>query len=267
MVISTGDLARTGSLRWRSIGYWCATAVVVGELALGGVWDIERIAPVRNLVAHLGYPSYFLVLLGTWKILGAVALLMPRRALLKEWAYAGTFFVYTGAIVSHLAHRLQPGGVGATGRPDRAHRAVLGAATPQSPHVGWDGHRAAGAHAPRHRWGCGHRAPGRRARGGVSHGVRDGLGFGFSADMGVRPAEARSGQGSRTEPLVILEPVLVPITAEEERPVIEALAPLLTPMFLKEPPISRGSPASAGVVRMPPVMRWSRRTRTVVGSS
>ncbi len=103
MVISNGDLARTGSLRWRSIGYWCATAVVVGELALGGVWDIERIAPVRNLMAHLGYPSYFLVLLGTWKILGAVALLMPRRALLKEWAYAGTFFVYTGAIVSHLA--------------------------------------------------------------------------------------------------------------------------------------------------------------------
>jgi hypothetical protein len=53
-------------------------------------------------VAHLGYPSYFLVLLGCWKVLGAVALLVPRRALLKEWAYAGAFFVYTGAIVSHL---------------------------------------------------------------------------------------------------------------------------------------------------------------------
>jgi hypothetical protein len=43
-----------------------------------------------------------LVLLGTWKVLGAVALLVPRRALLKEWAYAGAFFTYTGAIVSHL---------------------------------------------------------------------------------------------------------------------------------------------------------------------
>jgi len=43
--------------------------------------------------------------------------------------------------------------------------------------------------------------------------------------MRVRPEEARSGQGSRTEPVVILEPVHVPITAEEERPVIEALAP------------------------------------------
>ena len=51
---------------------------------------------------HLGYPSYFLVLLGSWKVLGAVALLIPRHALLKEWAYAGAFFTYTGAIVSHL---------------------------------------------------------------------------------------------------------------------------------------------------------------------
>jgi hypothetical protein len=46
--------------------------------------------------------SSFLVLLGSWKVLGAVALLVPRRPLLKEWAYAGAYFTYTGAIVSHL---------------------------------------------------------------------------------------------------------------------------------------------------------------------
>ena len=51
---------------------------------------------------HLGYPEYFLVLLGSWKVLGAVAVAVPRRPLLKEWAYAGAFFTYTGAIVSHL---------------------------------------------------------------------------------------------------------------------------------------------------------------------
>ena len=93
---------RDGYLRLRSAGYWLATAVVAGELGLGGVWDIARIPFVRDLAVHLGYPSYFLVLLGSWKVLGAVALLVPRRALLKEWAYAGAFFTYTGAIVSHL---------------------------------------------------------------------------------------------------------------------------------------------------------------------
>jgi DoxX-like family len=105
MALSTEPPAiasRSGSVRWRSVGYWLATVLVVGEVGLGGIWDIARIPYVRNLVAHLGYPSYFLVLLGSWKVLGAVALLVPRRALLKEWAYAGVFFTYTGAIVSHL---------------------------------------------------------------------------------------------------------------------------------------------------------------------
>jgi hypothetical protein len=88
---------------WRLVAYWLATAAVVGELALGGIWDIARLPIVADLVTHLGYPSYFLVLLGTWKVLGAVALLIPGRPLLKEWAYAGAFFTYTGAMVSHLA--------------------------------------------------------------------------------------------------------------------------------------------------------------------
>jgi hypothetical protein len=97
-----------GSSRWprpgpATVGYWFATAAVAAELGLGGIWDIARLPSARDLVMHLGYPGYFLVLLGTWKVLGAVALLVPGRALLKEWAYAGAFFTYTGAIVSHLA--------------------------------------------------------------------------------------------------------------------------------------------------------------------
>jgi hypothetical protein len=94
--------SRFGSVGWRPVGYWLATVLVVAELGLGGIWDIQRLPMVRDLVTHLGYPSYFMVLLGSWKVLGAVALLVPRRALLKEWAYAGAFFTYTGAIVSHL---------------------------------------------------------------------------------------------------------------------------------------------------------------------
>lgn len=93
--------ARTG-ITGRAIGYWSATALVTAELGVGGVWDVLRIPQVRSLVEHLGYPSYFLVILGIWKLLGAAALLAPRFPLLKEWAYAGVIFTDTGAIASHL---------------------------------------------------------------------------------------------------------------------------------------------------------------------
>jgi len=91
------------SFRSRTIAYWVTTALVAAELAVGGVWDIMRIPYVRTVIEHLGYPSYFLVILGLWKVLGAAALLVPRFPRLKEWAYAGTFFNYTGALASHLA--------------------------------------------------------------------------------------------------------------------------------------------------------------------
>ena len=94
---------RDRPVRWRMAMYWLATVAVAAELGLGGWWDIARLQFVDTLITHLGYPSYFLVLLGTWKVLGAGALLVPRRPLLKEWAYACAFFAYTGAIVSHLA--------------------------------------------------------------------------------------------------------------------------------------------------------------------
>jgi len=137
--------SRHASTRYRSAGYWLATAAVVAELGLGGGWDIARLPFVRDLVTHLGYPSYFLVLLGIWKVLGAVALIVPRRPLLKEWAYAGAFFVYTGAIVSHLTTRYDLGEVGLLAvmtaltalswalRPAsrRTHRCAAGADTPR----------------------------------------------------------------------------------------------------------------------------------------
>ena len=97
-----GLTSRSPSARWRLVCYWIATTAVAAELGLGGAWDIARLPAVRDLVVHLGYPSYFLVLLGTWKVLGAIALLVPGLPVLKEWAYAGAFFTYTGAMASHL---------------------------------------------------------------------------------------------------------------------------------------------------------------------
>ncbi|TQL98465.1 DoxX-like protein [Actinoallomurus bryophytorum] len=91
----------SGLIRAKAV-YWVATLLVAAELGVGGAWDVSRTPQVRDLVDHLGYPPYFLVILGTWKLLGMIALLAPRFPLLKEWAYAGVIFTDTGAIASHL---------------------------------------------------------------------------------------------------------------------------------------------------------------------
>jgi hypothetical protein len=52
----------------------------------------------------LGYPIYFLTIIGVWKMLGVIAVLTPKFPLLKEWAYAGFFFAMSGAVFSHLAN-------------------------------------------------------------------------------------------------------------------------------------------------------------------
>jgi uncharacterized membrane protein YphA (DoxX/SURF4 family) len=96
--------------RLRIIAYWVTTALVVFELAMGGVWDVLRVPQVRGLFERLGYPSYFLVILVIWKLLGAVALVIPRFPRLKEWAYAGTIFDLTGAVASLLASGLTDAG-------------------------------------------------------------------------------------------------------------------------------------------------------------
>lgn len=86
--------------RGRMIAYWITTALVVFELALGGVWDVLRVPQARELIERLGYPSYFLIILGIWKLLGVVALVIPRFPRLKEWTYAGVIFDLTGAVAS-----------------------------------------------------------------------------------------------------------------------------------------------------------------------
>lgn len=104
MTAVTGSPSRSHrTVRYKPVIYWIATGFVIVELVLGGIWDVMRTPFVRNVVTEVGYPTYFLVLLGVWKLAGAAALLMPRFPLVKEWAYAGVFFVFSGAIVSHLA--------------------------------------------------------------------------------------------------------------------------------------------------------------------
>jgi uncharacterized membrane protein YphA (DoxX/SURF4 family) len=83
--------------------YWVATALLAFGMLASGVQQIFRAQAMIDLIAPLGYPVYFLYIIGVWKVLGVVAILVPRFKLLKEWAYAGFFFAMTGAFVSHLA--------------------------------------------------------------------------------------------------------------------------------------------------------------------
>jgi DoxX-like family len=83
--------------------YWVLTIGLAWELGFGGVSDLLRLDYVRTTVEHLGYPLYLLTILGVLKLLATVALLIPGFVLLKEWAYAGSFFMFTGATASHIA--------------------------------------------------------------------------------------------------------------------------------------------------------------------
>lgn len=69
----------------------------------GGIQQMLQIGGYNEIVTKLGNPLYLLSIIGTWKILGVIAILIPKFPLLKEWAYAGFFFVMTGAAISHLA--------------------------------------------------------------------------------------------------------------------------------------------------------------------
>jgi uncharacterized membrane protein YphA (DoxX/SURF4 family) len=88
----------------RTIAYWVTTGIMAWEMFVGGGWDFFRIQYVHNLVVdHLGYPEYFLIVMGLAKWLAGVAMVLPRFPRLKEWAYAGAFFTYSGAVASHIA--------------------------------------------------------------------------------------------------------------------------------------------------------------------
>lgn len=86
--------------------YWIATIwLSLGMVATGAgqLFKMKAGQGGADMIAHLGYPVYLLTILGVWKILGVIAVLIPKFPLVKEWAYAGFFFIMTGAIFSHIA--------------------------------------------------------------------------------------------------------------------------------------------------------------------
>jgi len=87
----------------KKITYWVSTIFLSFGMLAGGIQQMLQIGGYNEIVSQLGYPLYLLSILGTWKILGVIAILIPKKPLLKEWAYAGFFFVMSGATISHIA--------------------------------------------------------------------------------------------------------------------------------------------------------------------
>ena len=87
----------------RKAAYWASTGFAALTLGATGLADLLRVPAIMEGLAHLGYPTYFATILGTWELLGAVAILVPGRSRVKEWAYTGMVFALSGAALSHAA--------------------------------------------------------------------------------------------------------------------------------------------------------------------
>ena len=99
-------------MKAKNVTYWITTGLIAFFIGGGGFAQMwQYLGNPHGVVPVLGYPMYFFAILGVWKVLGAIAILVPRFARLKEWAYAGIFFDLTGAAASCAA----VGGYGAYG--------------------------------------------------------------------------------------------------------------------------------------------------------
>ncbi|MDH6253868.1 hypothetical protein M2347_003595 [Chryseobacterium sp. H1D6B] len=90
------------SQKRNKIIYWIFTLwMALGMVSTAGVQLLKNKDEIENFTS-LGYPIYLMTIIGVWKILGVFAVLIPKYPLLKEWAYAGFFFVMSGAVISHV---------------------------------------------------------------------------------------------------------------------------------------------------------------------
>ncbi|MGN7402532.1 DoxX family protein [Cytobacillus praedii] len=86
----------------KMIAYWTVTSLLAVAIMLSGIGQLMQYGGNVELVTNIDYPLYILTILGIWKVLGAIALLMPGFPRLKEWVHAGIFFLMTGAALSHV---------------------------------------------------------------------------------------------------------------------------------------------------------------------
>jgi len=101
-IVGKGQIAKAASRPiGRVVAYWTVTILLAFSIALSGIGQLMRYGGNVDLVTDIGFPLYVTTILGTWKLLGVLAIVMPGFPRLKEWAYSGLFFLMTGAALSH----------------------------------------------------------------------------------------------------------------------------------------------------------------------
>jgi uncharacterized membrane protein YphA (DoxX/SURF4 family) len=86
------------TMKAKALGYWICTALIAFIFVSSGVFYVMRVPQVVEGVTHLGFPLHFVTLLGVWKVLGGIAILVPGFARVKEWVW----FATTESVVKNL---------------------------------------------------------------------------------------------------------------------------------------------------------------------
>ena len=84
------------------ITYWVTTAIIGLMMFYSAYAYLTQDAMVQAF-HHLGYPDYFRVELAIGKVLGAILLIAPVSAKIKEWVYAGFVITFISAFIAHTA--------------------------------------------------------------------------------------------------------------------------------------------------------------------
>ena len=85
----------------RKVAFWVSTGLVAAMSLFAGFAYLSGSPQAVQGFAHVGYPQQLRIILGIAKPLGAIVLLLPGIARLKEWAYAGFTFAWISAFFAH----------------------------------------------------------------------------------------------------------------------------------------------------------------------
>ncbi len=85
----------------RKVAYWVSTGLLAALSVFAAFTYLLGSPQTVQEFAHVGYPQQLRIILGIAKLLGAISLVVPGLAKLKEWAYAGFTFAWISAFIAH----------------------------------------------------------------------------------------------------------------------------------------------------------------------